>query len=122
MSTRLWMGLLLFYTFAQIICNIGEGNAMVTGTNITETQENLEHTYTTSVDTVGTPGQFVSKPIDFVSKIVFFDYNVFYDIDADTGEKTANSFVVIRYMLVAMIGIPVLVEIGLVLRKALLGG
>lgn len=121
MSTRLWIGIITFYILAQIICNFVEGNNMVTDANIIEAQENLAHQHTTTVDTEGTSDSFISKAKDFITKIVFFDYSMFYDIDPASGEKTANNFVIIRYLLIA-IGIVILVEASITFKKAILGG
>ena len=121
MSTRLFIGILTFYILAQVICNFMEGNNMVTNANIIEAQENLEHQHTTTIDTGGTEGSFISKSVTFITKVVFFDYSMFYDIDPVTGAKTSNGFVIIRYLLIA-IGVVMLIELAITFRKALLGG
>lgn len=121
MSTRLFIGLLTFYVLMQVVCNFYEGNSMVTNANIMESQQMLNHQYTTTVDTEGSEGSFISKSITFITKVVFFDYSLFYDIDPVTGEKTANNLVIFRYILLAL-GVVVLLELTITFRKALLGG
>lgn len=121
MSTRLFIGVLTFYIMAQIICNFVEGNNMVTNANIIEAQEDLQHSTTTTTDIAGTEDTFFSNAKDTITRIVFFKYSIFYDVDPDTGEQTANQFVVIRYLLFGL-GIAILFEVGYLFKKTILGG
>ena len=116
MSAKLWIGTIMFYIIAQVLCNIVDGSAMITSS--TDLAGLSESSVTQSQDTTGTPATYVSMGTGFfesLGKIVFFDYTVFRNTDG-----TANDFAIIRYLLIA-IGIVILIESAIIFRQILSG-
>jgi hypothetical protein len=118
MSTKLFIGIIMFYIIAQVLCNIVDGNAMVTAANVADTGDLANSSVTTSTDSSGTPATYVSMAGSFfttVGKVIFFDYTIFRNLDG-----TANDFVILRYLLIA-IGIVIIVETAIVFRQIIAG-
>lgn len=116
MSAKLWIGTIMFYIIAQVLCNIVDGSAMITSS--TDLTGLSESSITQSQDTTGTPATYVSVSSNFFSslgKIIFFDYTIFRNTDG-----TANDFAIIRYLLIA-IGIVILIESVIIFRQILSG-
>ena len=116
MSTKLWIGIIMFYIIAQVLCNIVDGLAMMTSTD--DLAGLSSSSITQSQDTTGTPATYVSMAGGFFSslgKIIFFDYTIFRNLDG-----TPNDFVLIRYLLMA-IGIVILIESAVIFRQILSG-
>lgn len=116
MSAKLWIGTIMFYIIAQVLCNVVDGSAMIT--NSTDLSGMTGSSVTQSQDTTGTPATYMSMGSNFFSslgKIIFFDYTVFRNVDG-----TANDFVIIRYLLIA-IGVVILIESAVVFRQILAG-
>lgn len=116
MSAKLWIGTIMFYIIAQVLCNITDGSAMITDS--TDLAGMTESSITQSQDTTGTPGTYVSMGTGFfasLGKIIFFDYTIFRNTDG-----TASDFAIVRYLLIA-IGIVILIESAIVFRQILLG-
>jgi hypothetical protein len=113
MSSKILIGMLMFYVICQVVCNFVGGNAMVTAANVADINNASSTSVTTSSDTSGTPAQYVTMGQSFfaaIGKIAFFDYTVFRNTDG-----TANEWVIIRYLLIC-IGIAILIEIAVVFR------
>lgn len=118
MSTKLFIGTLMFYIIAQILCNIVDGNDMITNSNTADIGGLSTSSVTMSSDTSNTPAQYVSMGGSFfttVGKLVFFDFSIFRNTDG-----TPNDWVVLRYLLMA-IGLLLLVEAALVFRQIVAG-
>lgn len=117
MSTKILIGMLMFYVICQIVCNFIDGNAMAYNANMIA--DNASGTaITNSIDTSNTPAQYVTMSGSFfttIGKIAFFDYTVFRNTDG-----TANEWVIIRYLLIC-IGIAILVEVAVVFRQIISG-
>lgn len=116
MSAKLWIGTIMFYIIAQVLCNIVDGSAMIT--NSTDLSGLVDSSVTQSQDTTGTPATYFSMGTNFfasLGRIIFFDYTIFRNIDG-----TANDFVLMRYLLIA-IGIVILIESAIVFRQILTG-
>lgn len=119
MSTKILIGLLMFYVLAQVICNFIDGSAMYSSTNVADLNSATESSVTTSSDSSGTPAQYISMGMGFfttIGKIAFFDYTIFRNTDG-----TANDWVILRYLLICM-GIAILVEMAVVFRQIISGG
>ena len=120
MSSRLWIGMLMFYVLAVVICNIIEGASMVQGVDTSMT--NLtQYAQTESVDTAGNKANFWElgkSTLATIGKIITFDYSMFYDVDPSTGVKTANDFSIFRYLLMG-IGAVMVVELAIVLKQVI---
>lgn len=113
MSTKLWIGTIMFYVIAQVLCGIVDGSAMITDSS--DLSGLASSSITSSQDTTGTPATYVTMTGSFFSslgKIVFFDYTIFRNPDG-----TANDFVIIRYLLIA-IGIVILIESAIMKFKS----
>lgn len=113
--TRLLIGMLFFYIFAQILCNIGEGNQPTTNTDLTDMQAMTQfNTTTTSSSSQPSQAYPTASPTlwNKISQILFFNYSLFYDYDPVTGNKTPNIFMLLRYFLVA-IGIVILIDLAI---------
>jgi len=121
MSSRLWIGMLMFYVLAIVICNVIEG-AQMTTTISSDLDYMTAHDTTTSTDSNSNKANFVTLGPDVLGtfgKIIFFDYTMFKDVnnlDPVTGKPMANDFVIFRYLLIA-IGVIMIVELALVLRQ-----
>jgi hypothetical protein len=121
MSSRLWIGMLMFYILAIVICNVIEGAQMTTDIS-TDLDYMTATGETKSTDTAGNIANFVSLGPDALAtfgKIIFFDYTMFkniHDIDPATGRPRANDFAIFRYLLIA-IGVVMIVELVIVLRQ-----
>ena len=118
MSSKILIGMLMFYVICQVVCNFIDGNAMVTAANVADLNNTSSTSVTTSTDTSGTPAQYVTMAGSFfttIGKIAFFDYTVFRNTDG-----TANEWVIIRYLLIC-IGIAILIEIAVVFRQIIAG-
>jgi len=118
MSSRLWIGMLMFYVFAIVICNVIEGAQMTQGVS-TDMTSMTQYSQTKSTDTAGNVADFWTMGANTLStfgKIVTFDYTMFKDYDPATGTTTANDFAIFRYLLIA-IGVVMIVEIVIVLRQ-----
>ena len=116
MSAKLWIGTIMFYIIAQVLCNIVDGSAMITSSS--DLSGLSDSSITQSQDTTGTPAAYFSMGQNFFSslgRIIFFDYTVFRNIDG-----TANDFALIRYLLIA-IGVVILIESAVVFRQILTG-
>ena len=118
MSSRLWIGMLMFYVFAVVICNVIEGAQMATGIS-TDMTALSQYSQTESVDTAGNKADFLSlggNVLSTIGKVITFDYTMFKDYDPGTGTSTANDFAIFRYLLIA-IGAVMIVELVIVLRQ-----
>lgn len=118
MSSRLWIGMLMFYVLAIVICNVIEGAQMTTGIS-TDMTAMTQYSQTKSTDTAGNTADFWTLGANTLStfgKVITFDYTMFKDYDAGTGTTTANDFAIFRYLLIA-IGAVMVVELVLVLRQ-----
>ena len=121
MSSRLWIGMLMFYVFAIVICNVIEGAQMTQGVS-TEMTSMTQYSQTKSTDTAGNVADFWTMGANTLAtfgKIVTFDYTMFkniHDIDPATGRPRANDFAIFRYLLIA-IGVVMIVELVIVLRQ-----
>ena len=118
MSTKLFIGTLMFYVIAQILCNICDGNAMVTNTNVADIGGLGTSSVTTSTDSSGTPAQYVAMGSSFftvVGKLVFFDFTVFKNLDG-----TSNDWIILRYLLICL-GIMLLVETAIIFQQIVAG-
>ena len=121
MSSRLWIGMLMFYILAIVICNVVEGASM-TSTISTDLDYMTAHDKTTSTDSNSNKANFVTMGPNVLitfGKIIFFDYTMFKDVnnlDPVTGEPMANDFAIFRYLLIA-IGIIMIVELAIVLKQ-----
>ncbi len=116
MSTKLWIGTIMFFIIATICCNVVDGNNMITSTS--DLAGLQSSSVTSSQDTSGTPATYFSMGANFFSslwKMVTFDYTVFRNTDG-----TPNDWVVIRYLLIA-VGIAIIIETALVFRQILSG-
>lgn len=118
MSSKILIGMLMFYVICQVVCNFVDGNAMVTAANVADLNDASATSVTTSTDTSGTPAQYVTMAGSFfttIGKIAFFDYTVFRNTDG-----TANEWVIVRYLLIC-IGIAILIEVAVVFRQIIAG-
>ena len=118
MSSRLWIGMLMFYVLAIVICNVIEGAQMTQGIS-TDMTSMTQYSQTKSTDTAGNVADFWTmgtNTLSVIGKIVTFDYTMFKNYDPATGTTTANDFVIFRYLLIA-IGAVMVVELVLVLRQ-----
>jgi hypothetical protein len=121
MSSRLWIGMLMFYILAIVICNVIEGAQMTTGIS-TDLDYMTAHDTTKSTDTAGNLANFITLGPDALGtfgKVIFFDYSMFKDmnnLDPVTGKPMANDFAIFRYLLIA-IGVIMIVELVIVLRQ-----
>jgi hypothetical protein len=118
MSSKILIGMLMFYVLCQVICNFVDGNAMVTSANVADLNNASATSVTTSADTSGTPAQYVTMATSFfatIGKIAFFDYTVFRNIDG-----TANDWAILRYLLIC-VGIAILIEVAVVFRQIITG-
>ena len=117
-SSRLFIGMIMFYIMAQLICNLVEGQSMVYGVS-TDMTSGTQYQQTTSTDTSGNKADFWTmgaNTLSLIGKVVTFEYSLFYDVDPATGAVTANDFSIIRYLLIA-IGIVMVIELVIVLRQ-----
>lgn len=121
MSSRLWIGMLMFYVLAIVICNVIEGAQMTQGVS-TDLDYMTATDTTKSTDTAGNIANFVTlgpNALGTFGKIIFFDYTMFKDIhniDPATGRPRANDFAIIRYLLIT-IGVVMVVELVITLRQ-----
>ena len=120
MSSRLWIGMLMFYVLAIVICNVIEGAQMTSGISADMTPM-TQYSQTKSTDTAGNAADFWTPGVSTLStigKIITFDYTMFKDYDPATGTTTANDFVIFRYLLIA-IGVVMVFELILTLRQVI---
>lgn len=120
MSSRLWIGMLMFYVFAIVICNVIEGASMTQGVS-TDMTAMTQYSQTKSTDTAGNTADFWTvgaNTLSTIGKVVTFDYTMFKDYDPATGTTTANDFALFRYLLIA-IGAVMIVELVIVLRQVI---
>lgn len=123
MSSRLWIGMLMFYVLAIVICNVIEGAQMTTGVN-TDMTSMVQHSQTKSTDTAGNVADFWTvgaSTLSTIGKVITFDYTMFKDVnnlDPVTGLPMANDFAIFRYLLIA-IGVVMVVELVIVLRQVI---
>ena len=118
MSSRLWIGMLMFYVFAIVICNVIEGAQMTQGVS-TDMTSMTQYSQTKSTDTAGNVADFWTmgtNTLSTIGKVVTFDYTMFKNYDPATGTTTANDFAIFRYLLIA-IGAVMIIEFVIVLRQ-----
>lgn len=141
MSTKLFIGLLMFYVIAQILGNITDGGQMMTSANVADIQNMQDHGVTTSTDSSGATAQFISTGTGFfgtLAKVVTFDYSLFYDIDSTVTDatscaaiggtwqtdyltcKVANNLSILRYLLMAL-GVVIIIEAIILFRQIIVG-
>ena len=66
MSAKLWIGTIMFYIVATVLCNIVDGSAMITSSN--DLAGLSESSITQSQDTTGTPATYVSIGTGFSNR------------------------------------------------------